>query len=862
MERKNISFSYGIRRSPSIGNEGELSECVNLIPTNGELMNIQPPKDLGIVLREDEKLLYIHSTSGYKNYIILRSDKIVALKDGDTYSKEFYTLNEELLKIESLGNTLIILTSSGVNYALYSSGEYILLGQRPPILPISFRLNGGVKTEDTISIMPEAGKDIEFPKDFNGNHIPGFIIGNSLDIVSNELNAKINTYITNATKGGSFLFPFFVRYAYRMYDGTIYMPSVPILMIPTNGRFPYLELYKNPFLPLEITPSYRIAELGYYIPNVEFYKSELNKWKDVISGVDIFISSQIWTFKQDGKFDTIDDIGYGVYPFGRPYPDTGFGIMGGTNLYQKKEFPDKNPYSPDGKLQIVGPTSSDFNTKIAETSLFYKVTSLKIDQLEESKTSIVSGDVLSVLETQERMDNYEEKNQSLIPKYSFVYNSRLNLANLKIKLEGFPVESMVTFSGNSGNSTGDIYNVYFVISSGEGNIVVKNSSSLRNIYNPYYLFYPDANTKQAIIEKISLSGWKTYATVPMKEHSFLSGSYCYYTTDRQFSSDFDTSILALDSVMEDPNKIYTSEVNNPFKFPIGGINTVGVGEIVGITSTTKALSQGQFGQFPLYVFSTDGIWALEVSNTGAYAAKQPVARDVCNNPDSITQIDSAIVFSTDQGLKLLQGSEVSLLSAVMDGQNIDESIFNVSEPFSSLFVPDTEHFVEMLKTCYIAYDYAHAMLHVFPGGNSIKHYVYSLNSGEFSSYVGYTPKSLASDYPQTVVQIEQKLYSFDSYVSDKHRQGVVITRPITFDDPFSIKIIHDLRALLHRTSRDSKIRIALFASNNLINWYRLPSMGQRSFKYHRFVLFTNMSDIDTLSGMGINFEYRRANKLR
>lgn len=46
MEQQDISLSYGIHRSPSIGNEGELSECVNLIPKNGELVN-QPeqPKD-------------------------------------------------------------------------------------------------------------------------------------------------------------------------------------------------------------------------------------------------------------------------------------------------------------------------------------------------------------------------------------------------------------------------------------------------------------------------------------------------------------------------------------------------------------------------------------------------------------------------------------------------------------------------------------------------------------------------------------------------------------------------------------------------------------------------------------------------
>ena len=101
------------------------------------------------------------------------------------------------------------------------------------------------------------------------------------------------------------------------------------------------------------------------------------------------------------------------------------------------------------------------------------------------------------------------------------------------------------------------------------------------------------------------------------------------------------------------NKIYTSEVNNPFNFPVSGINTLGVGEILGIASATKALSQGQFGQFPLYAFTNEGIWALEVSNAGTYSSKQVVTRDVCNNPAGITQIDGAIVFTTDRGVMIL-----------------------------------------------------------------------------------------------------------------------------------------------------------------------------------------------------------------
>ena len=111
--------------------------------------------------------------------------------------------------------------------------------------------------------------------------------------------------------------------------------------------------------------------------------------------------------------------------------------------------------------------------------------------------------------------------------------------------------------------------------------------------------------------------------VSVRETQFLNGAF--------FFSDFEAmdkyivnknplqegtflrieELTSQDEVIELPNKIYTSEVNNPFFFPLSGINTIGTGEIKGICSAVKALSEGQFGQFPLYAFTDEGVWALE-----------------------------------------------------------------------------------------------------------------------------------------------------------------------------------------------------------------------------------------------------------
>ena len=176
-----------------------------------------------------------------------------------------------------------------------------------------------------------------------------------------------------------------------------------------------------------------------------------------------------------------------------------------------------------------------------------------------------------------------------------------------------------------------------------------------------FLFYPNINAYKAVI--VAYDYLPSYYEVPLEQHKFLNGAFYFGGWDNPAQGGYVSSASPTEQrIIDLPNKIYTSEVNNPFHFPVLGINTIGTGTILGISSAVKALSEGQFGQFPLYAFTTEGVWALEVSNTGTYTARQPVTREVCINSDSITQIDSAVLFATNRGIMLISGSTVQCIS--------------------------------------------------------------------------------------------------------------------------------------------------------------------------------------------------------
>ena len=118
-----------------------------------------------------------------------------------------------------------------------------------------------------------------------------------------------------------------------------------------------------------------------------------------------------------------------------------------------------------------------------------------------------------------------------------------------------------------------------------------------------------------------------------------------------------------------PNGLKVSKTDNPMFFPVENTYRVGSAEILALMSNTIAVGTGQTGDAPLYVFCKDGVYALYVDSLGqmAYPNARILARDVCNNPRSVTPIDAGVVFTTDRGLMMIAGEQVQEIGAPAEG---------------------------------------------------------------------------------------------------------------------------------------------------------------------------------------------------
>jgi hypothetical protein len=116
--------------------------------------------------------------------------------------------------------------------------------------------------------------------------------------------------------------------------------------------------------------------------------------------------------------------------------------------------------------------------------------------------------------------------------------------------------------------------------------------------------------------------------------------------------------------------------------------------------------EDRFGTFPVFVFTSRGTWALNLSDSGSVIVSNivPVSSAVCTNPDSIVVVENLLVFFASDGIKLLTGqtpTEISDLAettplSVLDGQDAYEQI----KVQSSLnVVTDQISTIDLLEYC-------------------------------------------------------------------------------------------------------------------------------------------------------------------
>lgn len=893
--------------------DGQLAMSVGLVPEDGALKPVLPPK-VQLTLGENQKVVFIHQTSTFKYYIVLDTSSnqtyfIDAADESGQTVKNLYKFSSstDIYGFNAVGNTLVVLTSESIHYLLWKgkTEEYKYLGTHLPECPISFGLQGEMIRGDEFTIYFD---NIHF---FDGDVWKDFTDNNKTRITDQVL-AKVNKFIAdNSTNVGKFMYPFFVRYAYRLYDGSLTMHSAPVLMVCSSDLAPQCfvthmhgEDTSTAINEATLRLSGMFHQIDYAVSNSSAI-NELENWNDIIKSVDIFVSAPIYTYNQNGQCTRFLATSYSdCYAICK-----NIGQTADTSVYplryQKSRFAELysmtfdplNFTAPSWRLMLPQRDGDAIKGDITDNHLFYFLKSINITDLKTTRTIIpVNKEYLQSLLTREVMTDDYDSHDYLIPRYSYNYNSRFNVANLKkLLFNGFNSSSLFLFTDGNVHkySDSDIptlndykvsVGVYYFIKQDGRDIIVRGSYASFGADTPLiWLFYPNVNAYKAVVEVNNYLS--KYYEVLLEPHPTLNGAYYFAgwqglnVSENEKYQSLSVSTQA-ERTIDVPNKIYISEVNNPFYFPVLGINTIGTGSILGICSAAKALSQGQFGQFPLYAFSTDGVWALEVSSTGTYSAKQPITRDVCINPASITQIDSAVLFATDRGIMLISGSEAICLSDAINSSDLFDishlpkadtlvGLFNDRASANEKIEIDNVSllpFRDFLTDCRMIYDYTNQHIIIYNPSVSYA-YVYSLKSKEWGMIHSSIVDNVNS-YPDALAMLsDNKMVNFS--ISDV--QGItalIVTRPFKLGAPDVLKTIDTI--IQRGYFKREHVSQVLYGSRNLSDWYIVWSSTDKylrgfrgsPYKYFRLALICKLENSESLYGFTAQFTPRLTNKPR
>lgn len=957
-ERLNISLDKGIHRTPTIGREGELSELVNMIPKNGQLAAIRECTVDFSYPDDSWTLLYVHENAGYKHYIHAKSvpdtDEVAAhielywtdATDGELTRTiepenriEGITTDTlaDIYKLSHIGNTVIFLISSGTKMLVFKTenSTYKVLDGNIPELNISFGLKLDMLAATLGNSRHHHGLDINLqqPPYLTDTDNPDIQEYENWEYVSPILLAKRNQLISECKQDGYWVFPFFVRYALVMKDGTLIHCSSPVLMVPSTDN-PYITIDKD--IQLGDRGGIFIVRAKLDMNVIATELSRLKDYSDIIESVAIYVSEQFYTYEQDAEYkDAItflkkDDNNNRIFnyrgglSFGKMEPSPLISDNVQNLGYEVSSFTDLYIY---GANQIVGGlsgtnricitnTKKDIDEEIKTCSSFYLLREYSLNELDafanERKNIDFSKNRLTNITSYQRMAEEEELRGVIIAKTGYLYNQRLNLTNLNIlktnPLSCFSLVNYITATGRYVDfiqpETGGPNISYhdpshtqdsstnnkqrYQLQEGDTTFVIENNTPCDNIIENAFVYVAIPERNASKLWMYSDGAYDENIELELHSHSLINSAYWFEGIEHIAGKDVHT-IPELYNRTTASNALYQSLPSNPWVFPKSLSLNIGSGSIIGMAPISRPMSTGQFGQFPFVVFATDGIWTMQVNEDGTYKPAVLVSGDVCSNPESITQIDNAVLFVTKQGLKIISGSDVRLLTNKIEGVNINDNGFIPSvqppHPWSDIVIPDVLDKRDLLQNCKMVYDYTDRLVHIFngnDGGSAYKHDCLSLDSFEFASEVqiiGNTsgqavklgcPHVVVPGYPITLFQVGNNVYSYKGYdAGSGARLGYLITRPMAFGDFSRFKTIMDLRmysdvepAVPVEVERPNGVWCVLYGSNDRHLWHKITSCKGAPFKFFRIAIVTKLGKDDTLSGISLEYEERRGNKMK
>lgn len=325
--------------------DGELQVCHNAVNTGNGLRPVQDVETVAELPAGWKGLVFVHHTSDGDIYIVVDGSGNAWWYKDDVADREEITEPATGLfgygeyEITSVGNVLIVnftadgISASGLNYYRWKSGEngYKYLGQAPPDIGLEF---AAIHYSGTISgdgngipddqFLIEVGGDnteVKFRADLQFTQGTMQSYESAFEDFPEWLDAmlgKVNNIKGEIRRNGLFMSRFFVRTAYRLYDGSYIMQGAPVLIAPETEDNPMIWPYRlniraaqdsadKPYWEITVRSKilYKAFVLGVKTTADADVRERIKEWEDVIDRIVVFITPQMQDYTEGPTYMTL-----------------------------------------------------------------------------------------------------------------------------------------------------------------------------------------------------------------------------------------------------------------------------------------------------------------------------------------------------------------------------------------------------------------------------------------------------------------------------------------------------------------------------------------------------------------------------
>lgn len=849
----------GLTHSPSDYDcqDGELATCLNLINEDGALHPIHQPvvAEQNITLDEGDTIELVHKVTHdeaiHSHYIIRKSDDTwYWMEKGGDGTKNTIDLNGfHVNAVTAVGNIVNFVGEISIKYLYWIDDNYQLFDRD--------NFNYGIKIdfkefdyyggEAEISLGDEFWDYVTYESSSSGRKITGMNV-NQVSKVFNMFDAVINKTLSDKGKQWQKYFVFGVA-AIRLYDGTYYSISnifkldwnsatlASVSVDPYNKRF------------WSIGPAIATYTISANIDN-------LDKISNLIQGIDIFLS----------KAESFVNL---------------------ESAAAKYVVPESNDID-QGDMFFTMMSGKEAANAIDSLSFYHSLFISKDEFGKELQLKRVEG-------TEESLPLANLYRSDLGGKCSITYNNRLHVGNVK---EGYNVDLISNITPNRANVEELKTEGIVRVKASNKEFWCKVDDLGAKLY--YFVCVPILNVSE--ITFYMKTGTSVFEKSTVSLHSSETTAFSFYVAgegkenvpqfalpwEKSSEEEWNNIVSKYEKYKTNTNAlpyssvVKVSEAENPLIFPAKNSVQVGSSIINALAANTRPISEGQFGDAPLYAFTDEGVWVLMLGEEGTYIARQPANRDICSNPKGILQIDDAVLFPTERGIMMQRGRESECITDVLDDYPFDFlSIYSHSTKDNTYpnkllalgNIPESDvkyvRFRKYLEEAGMIYDYYDSRIIVF-NPNYTYAYVYSLKSNMwgtmhnvFNKRVNIYPESYATD---------KEGHILDVYVKEptENVPFFLCSRPLTLGQDAYKTMFDCITRGYFSSIQAGKCGMVLFGSNDLVNWYYVGSsvnMYLRNivgspYKYFRLSLMGNLAPKESISALSTEFQSRLQNKLR